>query len=78
MGIRGRSRSRWEDNVIMDFQEVGWGGRDRFDVAEDKDRWWRLVNAAINFRDPYIARNFLTRRGPVSFSGRIAPWSYLC
>jgi hypothetical protein len=20
----GRSRSRWEDNIIMDFQEVGW------------------------------------------------------
>jgi len=61
----------------MDFQEVGWGGRDRFDMAEDKDRWWQLVNAAFNFWEPYIARNFVTKRGPVSFSGRIAPWSYL-
>jgi len=38
----------------MDFQEVGWGGRDRFDVAEDKGRWWPLVTAVINFRDPYM------------------------
>jgi hypothetical protein len=21
----GRSRRRWEDNIIMDLQEVGWG-----------------------------------------------------
>jgi len=62
----------------MDFQEVGWGGRGRFDVAEDKDSWWPLVNAVINFRDSYNARNFLTRRGPVSFSGRVAAWNYLC
>lgn len=77
MGIRGSPRSRWEGNVIMYFQEVEWGVRDRFDEAEDKDRCWQLVNAAINFRDPYIARNFLTWRGPVGFSGRISSWSYL-
>ena len=22
----GRSRHRWEDNITMDLQEVGWGG----------------------------------------------------
>jgi len=24
----GRSTSRWEDNTLMDLQEVGWGGMD--------------------------------------------------
>jgi len=25
MRRRGRSRRRWEDNIKMDLQEVGWG-----------------------------------------------------
>jgi len=25
----GRPRSRWEDNIKMDFHEVGCGGQDR-------------------------------------------------
>jgi hypothetical protein len=24
----GRSRSRWEDNIKMDFREIGWDGMD--------------------------------------------------
>jgi len=24
----GRPRRRWEDNIKMDLQEVGWGGMD--------------------------------------------------
>jgi len=24
-GTLGRPRRRWEDNIKMDFQEVGWG-----------------------------------------------------
>jgi hypothetical protein len=33
----GRPRRRWEDNIKMDFQEVGWGGMNWIDVAEDRD-----------------------------------------
>jgi len=32
----------------MDLQEVGWGGIDWFSLAEDRDRWWSLVNAVMN------------------------------
>ena len=39
------------------------------DLAQD--RWQALANAVMNFRIPYNAGNFLTNRGPVSFSGRI-------
>jgi hypothetical protein len=38
----GRPRRRWEDNIKMDFQEVGCGGMDRIGVAQDRDGWRRL------------------------------------
>jgi len=32
----GKPRRRWEDNIMMDLQEVGWGGGlDLIDLAED-------------------------------------------
>jgi len=37
----GRPRHRWEDNIKMDLQEVGYGGIDWIDLAEDRDRWMR-------------------------------------
>jgi hypothetical protein len=40
-----RHRRRWEDNIKMDVQEVGCGGKDWIDLAEDRDRWWAVVNA---------------------------------
>jgi len=33
----------------MDLQEVGCGGVDWIDVAQDRDKWQALVNAAITF-----------------------------
>jgi hypothetical protein len=35
----GRPRHRWEDNIKMVLQEVGCGGMDRIDLAEDRHRW---------------------------------------
>ena len=46
----GRSRHRWEDNIIVDLQEVGCGGTDWIELAQDRDRWRALVNAVMNFR----------------------------
>jgi hypothetical protein len=48
----GRPRHRWEDNIKMDYQEVGWGGIEWIELAEDSDRWWALVNAVLNLRIP--------------------------
>jgi hypothetical protein len=33
----GRPRLRWENNVKMDLQEVGCGGMDWFELAQDRD-----------------------------------------
>jgi len=48
----GRPRSRWEDNIKMDLQEVGFGGMDWIDLAQHRDRWRALVNAVMNLRVP--------------------------
>ena len=48
----GRPRRRWEDNIKMDFQEVGCGVIDWIELARDSDRWWALVNAVMNLRVP--------------------------
>jgi hypothetical protein len=54
----GRPRRRWEDNIKMDLQEVGWG-MDWIDLALDRDRWRAVVNAVMNLRVLYNAGNFL-------------------
>ena len=46
----GRPRHRWDDNIKMDLQEVGYGGMDWIELAQDRDRWRTLVNAVMNLR----------------------------
>jgi hypothetical protein len=50
--LLGRPRHRWEDNIKIDIHEVGWGGMDWIDLAQDRDRYWALVNAVMNFWVP--------------------------
>jgi hypothetical protein len=47
----GRPRHRWED-IKMDLQELRWGGVEWIGLAQNRDRWWALVNALINLRIP--------------------------
>jgi len=55
----GRPRHRWEDNIKMDLQEVGCGGMDWIELAQDRDRWQALVNV-MNLQVPLNVGNFLT------------------
>jgi len=48
----GRPTRRWEDNIKMDFQEVGCEGMELLDLVQDRDRWRALVNAVMNLRVP--------------------------
>jgi len=46
----GRPRRRWEDNIKMDLQEIGCGGMDWIELAQDRGRWRAHVNAVMNLR----------------------------
>ena len=46
----GRPKLRWEDNINMDLQQVGWEVMNWIDLASDSDRWRVPVNAVINLR----------------------------
>jgi len=46
-----RPGRRWEDNIKMDL-EVGCGGMDWIELAQDRDRWRALANAVVNLRIP--------------------------
>ena len=48
----GRPRCRWEDNIKLDLQKVGWAGMDWIYLAQDRGGWWAIVNAVMNLRVP--------------------------
>jgi hypothetical protein len=48
----GRHRHRWEDRIKMDLQDVGCGGMDWIEQAQDRDRCQALVNAVMNLQVP--------------------------
>ena len=49
---------RWEDNIKIDLQEVGW--KVWIDLVHDRNRWQALMSAVINLQVPQNAGNFLT------------------
>ena len=47
-----RPRLRWEDNVEMDLQELGWEGMDWIDLVQDREMWQALLSAVMNLPVP--------------------------
>jgi hypothetical protein len=43
-------RRRWEDNIKIYLWELGWGGVDWIDLAQNKDQWRALVNTEMNLK----------------------------
>jgi hypothetical protein len=48
----GGPRHRWEDNINMDLQEVGYGGMDWIELTQDGDRRRAHMNVVMNLRVP--------------------------
>ena len=48
----GRPGRRCENSVKMDLQEVGCGGVEWIDLAQDRNRWRALVNEVKYLRVP--------------------------
>jgi hypothetical protein len=44
-----RTRRRWVDNIKIDLREIGYGGRDWIDLAQDRNQWMALMNTITNF-----------------------------
>jgi hypothetical protein len=43
----------------MDHKEIGWGGMDWIDLAQDRVQWRALVNTVMNLRVPCNVGKFL-------------------
>jgi hypothetical protein len=48
----GSPRRRWEDNIKMDFREMGIDGANWIHLAQDRVQWRALVNTVMNLRVP--------------------------
>jgi hypothetical protein len=44
----GRPRHGWEDVIRMVLRETGWGSVEWIQFAQDRGRWWALVNMVTN------------------------------
>jgi hypothetical protein len=47
-----RPRRRWDDKIIMNPREIGWGGKDWIDLTQDRDQCRALVNTVMSLRVP--------------------------
>jgi hypothetical protein len=45
-----RKTKTYVDNIKMDFREMGWGGVDWIDLAQDRDQWRALVSTVMSLR----------------------------
>jgi len=48
----GRPTCRWQDNIKIHLEEVGWEGVDWIPMAQDMDKRRDLVNMVVRFVVP--------------------------
>jgi hypothetical protein len=48
----GRPEHKWEDNIRMDFREIGRKGVDRMHLVQDRVQWRAFVKTVMNLRVP--------------------------
>jgi hypothetical protein len=50
--LLGRPIRRWADNIKMDLKEIGWGGMNWINLAQDRGHWRASVNTIVNILVP--------------------------
>jgi hypothetical protein len=50
--LKGRLRSGWEDNTIIQLRETGWEGENWIYVTQDRSQWWVLAGMIMNLWVP--------------------------
>jgi hypothetical protein len=55
--LLGRQRHRRVDNIKINLREIGWGGMDWCDLAQDRGQWSALLNMVMNPRVSKILGN---------------------
>jgi hypothetical protein len=58
----------WMDNTKMDLRELGWGGMDYIDVAQDRDYWRVLMNMVMNQILEKLHNRTLLKMGSATWS----------
>jgi hypothetical protein len=56
------------DNIQINFTEIGWGGMNWIDLAQDREWWMAFVNTGMKLRVPYDAGKFSNRCTTGGFS----------
>jgi hypothetical protein len=65
--LLGRLRCRWVDNIKMDLTDIGCGGMDWIDLAQDRKRR-AIMNTGLNLGALYNFWKFLSSCTTVGFS----------
>jgi hypothetical protein len=68
--LMGKPEGKRPLGVQMVIREIGWGGMDWINLAQDRDQWMALVNTVMNLRVPKNVEIFLNTCTTGGFSGR--------
>jgi hypothetical protein len=68
-----RPRRMRMDNIKIDLRNIGWGGMDWIDLAQDREQWRALVDTVMYLRVPYNIGKFLNSCTNGGFSRRVRP-----
>jgi len=41
-------RHKWEDDIKKYVKEIDWDVMDWINVAQDRNKWWHVVNLVVN------------------------------
>jgi hypothetical protein len=62
-----------ENNSKINPEEIGWEGVDWISIAEDRNKWWALVNTVVDLVFHKICGIFLTNWEKIILSKRTLP-----